>query len=64
MKRYNLLLATVFFAFVAGCATPVTQSAPDPDDKTYVTGSRLPAKDRDTSSSVKTGEVPSKGSSM
>ena len=64
MTRYNLLFATVICAFVAGCTAPLPQSAADPDDKTYVTGSRLPAKDRDSSSSVKSGEVPSKGSSM
>lgn len=45
MTRSNLLLATTVCAFVAGCATPITHSAPDPDDKTVVTGSRLPARD-------------------
>jgi hypothetical protein len=55
MNRYNLLLGTIAVAFVAGCAsTPVANSAADSqDEKTRVTGSRLPPRDRDSSGSVK-----------
>jgi outer membrane lipoprotein SlyB len=53
MNRSTLLLATIAVTFVAGCAsTPVVSTAADAqDDKTRVTGSRLPA--RDPSSPVK-----------
>jgi outer membrane lipoprotein SlyB len=53
MNRSTLLLATIAATFVAGCAsTPVVSTAADAqDEKTRVTGSRLPA--RDSSSSVK-----------
>jgi len=56
MNRYNLLLATIAATFVAGCAsTPIVNSAAEAqDDKTRVTGSRLPA--RDSSASVKSIE--------
>jgi hypothetical protein len=64
MTRSNLLLATIVCAFVAGCATPITQLAADPDDKTVVTGSRLPAKDRDSSSSSVRSDMPAKGGAL
>jgi hypothetical protein len=53
MNRYNLLLATVAAAFVAGCVSaPVTNSAGRAlDDKPRVTGSCLSASE--TSASVK-----------
>lgn len=58
MNRSTLLLATIAATFVAGCAsTPITNpAATAQDDKTAVTGSRLPARDRDSSSSVKSIE--------
>ena len=58
MNRYNLLLATIAATFVAGCAsTPIVNPAAEAqDDKTRVTGSRLPARDRDSSASVKSIE--------
>ena len=57
MNRYNLLLATIAATFVAGCAsTPITQPAESQDDKTHVTGTRLPTRDRDSSASVKSIE--------
>ena len=47
MYRRELFIAAVAAALVSGCATPTNQSAQnnDPDDKTYVTGSRIPVKD-------------------
>jgi hypothetical protein len=58
MNRYNLLLATIAATFVAGCAsTPIVNSAAEAqDEKTRVTGSRLPTRDRDSSASVKSIE--------
>jgi hypothetical protein len=55
MNRSTLLLATIAATFVAGCAsTPITNpAAAAQDEKTVVTGSRLPSRDRDSSSSVK-----------
>jgi hypothetical protein len=44
MNRYNLLLAAFATTFVAGCATEPTPAGA-PEDKTYVTGSRLPSHD-------------------
>jgi hypothetical protein len=52
MNRYDLLLATLATTFVAGCATAPTPVPVSQDDKTYVTGSRLPARDGDSSSTV------------
>lgn len=37
----------------AGCASPDTQTAEPREDKTYVTGSRIPVRDGSTSASVK-----------
>jgi hypothetical protein len=55
MNRYSLLLATTACAFVTSCASVPTQTASaDPDDAIVVTGSRLPSRDRGSSSSVKT----------
>ena len=58
MNRYNLLLATIAATFVAGCAsTPIANPAAEAqDEKTRVTGSRLPTRDRDSSASVKSIE--------
>jgi hypothetical protein len=44
MNRYDLLLAALATMFVAGCATAPTPAG-GPDEKTYVTGSRLPSHD-------------------
>jgi hypothetical protein len=52
MNRYHLLFAAVAATFVAGCATAPTPAPVGQDDKTYVTGSRLPARDGDSSSTV------------
>jgi hypothetical protein len=53
MNRYNLLFATIAATFVAGCASVTTQPSGPQDDKSYVTGSRLPAREGGTSASVK-----------
>ena len=52
MDRYNLLLAAIV-CIIGGCASAPTQTASNPDDKTVVTGSRLPARDRESNSSVR-----------
>ena len=54
MNRSTLLLAAIAATFVAGCAsTPITNPAAEAqDEKTRVTGSRLPTRDRDSSASV------------
>ncbi len=56
MNRYTLLLAAIGVAFVVGCASVATQPAEPQQDKDYVTGSRLPSRDRDSSASVKSIE--------
>lgn len=55
MNRYDLILAAIAATVVAGCATAPTQTADaeSPDDKAYVTGSRLPVRDNSTSANVK-----------
>ncbi len=53
MKRSDLLFVAVSAVLVAGCAsTDKKQTAADDDDKTYVTGSRIPVKDRSTVSTT------------
>ena len=53
MNRHNTLFAAIVCAFVTGCASAPTQTAAtDPDDAIVVTGSRLPSRDRGSSSSV------------
>ena len=47
MYRRELVIAAIAAGLISGCATtnkPNAQST-DPDDKTYVTGSRIPMKD-------------------
>ena len=58
MNRYTLLFAAIAAAVFAGCAsTPITNAAAEAqDEKTRVTGSRLPSRDRDSSASVKSIE--------
>jgi len=58
MHRYTLPLVAIAAIFVTGCAsTPITNPAAEAqDEKTRVTGSRLPARDRDSSASVKSIE--------
>jgi len=56
MNRYSLLLAAIGGTFVASCASVATQPAEPQQDKDYVTGSRLPSRDRDSSASVKSIE--------
>jgi PBP1b-binding outer membrane lipoprotein LpoB len=47
MNRSDLLFVAVCALLLAGCAsTDKKQSAADDDEKTYVTGSRIPVKDR------------------
>jgi hypothetical protein len=47
MDRRTLLMAAVVVALVSGCETTRTQMAnSDDDDKTYVTGSRIPVRDQ------------------
>ncbi len=56
MNRYDLILAAIAATVVAGCATtpsPQTAANDSPDDKAYVTGSRLPVRDNSTTSNVK-----------
>ena len=47
MNRRALFIVTVAAGLISGCATPSSQTTQntDPDDKTYVTGSRIPVKD-------------------
>ena len=47
MNRRELFIVAVAAGLIAGCATPNNQTAQntDPDDKAYVTGSRIPVKD-------------------
>ena len=45
MNRIHLLVAVLGIAFVSGCASTDKQAALQDDDKTYVTGSRIPVKD-------------------
>ncbi len=53
MNRPDLLFVAVCALLVAGCAsTDKKQSAADDDEKTYVTGSRIPVKDRSTVNST------------
>jgi hypothetical protein len=55
MNRYDLILAVIAATVITGCATAPSQSAADesPDDKAYVTGSRLPVRDGSTTANVK-----------
>lgn len=46
MNRIHLLVAVLGIAFVAGCASTEKQAALQDDEKTYVTGSRIPVKDK------------------
>jgi hypothetical protein len=45
MNRYWVLVAAVGVAFVAGCSSMGKPTADSDDDKTYVTGSHIPARD-------------------
>lgn len=61
MNRYELLVAAVGIAVVAGCASTGRQAASadgkataSEDDKTYITGSRLPVRDGRAARDVKT----------
>ena len=56
MNRYDLILAVIAATVIAGCATtpnPQAAATESPDDKAYVTGSRLPVRDSSTSANVK-----------
>ena len=57
MNRCDLLLAALAATFVAGCASVTNQAAAVPqDEKTHVTGTRLPARDGTTSATVNSTE--------
>ena len=47
MNRREQFIVAIAAGLISGCATPNNQSAQntDPDDKAYVTGSRIPVKD-------------------
>jgi hypothetical protein len=52
MKRY-VFLAALGATLMAGCSTNNTRTAAiDDDDKTYVTGSRIPVKDGSSAKST------------
>jgi PBP1b-binding outer membrane lipoprotein LpoB len=53
MNRYDLLLAAIAVVLVAGCVSVTTQTVESQQDKTIVTGSRLPAREGATSADVK-----------
>lgn len=54
MNCYRTILVAAAVAALVGCATtPTPQAADSPDDKAYVTGSRLPVRDGNTSANVK-----------
>jgi hypothetical protein len=56
MNRHRFILAAIAATVVAGCATtpsPQTAANDSPDDKAYVTGSRLPVRDNSTTANVK-----------
>ncbi len=42
MNRYQLLVAVVGATFVAACASADKQTTAQDEDKSYVTGSRIP----------------------
>jgi hypothetical protein len=52
MNRSYLLPVAIAAVFVAGCAAMDQKSAEPQPEKDYVTGSRLPARDRGSSSYV------------
>jgi predicted methyltransferase MtxX (methanogen marker protein 4) len=52
MNRYNMVFAAVATTFIAGCAAPGAPVPVSQDDKTFVTGSRLPSRDGETTNSV------------
>ena len=54
MNRCNLIVATIALTLVTGCAWVNSQSADSQDRGTVVTGSRIPVRDGNTSSGVKT----------
>ena len=63
MNRYALLVALAFaVSFAGGCATTDTKTADgqnasqSKDDEYYVTGSRIPRKDKAGSASVRSAE--------
>ena len=57
MNRSHLLPVTIAAMFVAGCASPDPNSAEPRSEKRYVTGSRIPAPEGNTSASVKSTET-------
>jgi hypothetical protein len=47
MNRHGLVIAAAVGAtLAAGCASTATQNRASEDEKTYVTGSRIPVKDK------------------
>ncbi len=57
MNQSHLLPVALAVLVVAGCASPEPNSAEPQSDKHYVTGSRIPARDGNTSAAVKSVET-------
>ena len=55
MNRFRLFVA-VLCAALAGCATVDQKAAAPSDDKDYVTGSRIPLRSGESSSTMKTSD--------
>jgi hypothetical protein len=56
MNRYNTVLAAAAVSVAAACATPNPpnqEAQQSPEDKGYVTGSRLPVRNGGTTADVK-----------
>jgi type IV pilus biogenesis protein CpaD/CtpE len=56
MNRSYLLPVTIAAIFVAGCASTDPNSAEARSEKRYVTGSRIPAPEGNSSADVKSAE--------
>ena len=56
MNRSHLLAVAIAALFVAGCASPDPNSAEPRSEKRYVTGSRIPAPEGNSSADVKSTE--------
>ncbi len=57
MNRSCLLAVTIAAIFAVGCASTEPNSAEPRSEKRYVTGSRIPAPDGNTSANVKSIET-------
>ncbi len=65
MNRRELFIVAVAAGLISGCAATNNQTAKnnDPDDKAYVTGSRIPVKDNgaQAAAAAKAASNPDKG---